>query len=100
MRALILIAIAIRFATNLQGFSDYLYFVGRDVFEAVALYVLSKQTKGALSALCEYCIWLCVWNILKPLFFDVTKHDYFEYIGVAIGLIYIYVKGFYIRQKS
>lgn len=75
----------------MQPFSDAIYFIGRDLFEIVALYLLSKQTNNALvRRLLLFCLSLSVYNIVKPLFVDVTKLDYFEYIGFFIGLIYVF----------
>lgn len=75
----------------MQTFSDPVYFIGRDLFEIVALYVLSKQTNNELTRrLLLFCCSLCVYNIVKPLLIDVTKVDLFEYIGFLIGLIYVF----------
>ena len=84
---LILLAISIRVLTNVQTFSDYLYFLGRDIFEALIMlalanYIASRRVKDIL----YMCVGLSIWNGLKPLFVDVTKHDLFEYIGFIIGL--------------
>ena len=91
MNKLVYIAIAVRVLTNMQPFSDALYFIGRDLFEIVALYLLSKQTNNELTRrILLFCCSLCVYNIVKPLLIDVTKIDYFEYIGFIIGIVYVF----------
>lgn len=93
MRNLVLIALLIRFLTNIQGFSDYLYFVGRDILEASLMYVIYSVTLNKwVKDLLLLCIGLSIWNIFKPLFFDVTKHDLFEYIGFVIGIALVMYK--------
>lgn len=98
---LILFAICIRVLTNVQNFSDYLYFVGRDLFEILVMFFIVKHIeKQWLKDLIYMCIGLSAWNILKPLHFDVAKHDIFEYIGFLIGLIIIFYNKYAIKRKS
>lgn len=93
MKQVILIAIFIRIATNIQTFSDYLYFVGRDIFECLLMYTIYRYTLNKwLKDLLLLCIGLSVWNIFKPLFYDVTKHDIFEYVGFLVGIALIVYK--------
>lgn len=46
------------------------------------------------------CIGLSLWNALKPLFVDVTKHDYFEYLGFVIGLVLIFYNKYAIKRNT
>lgn len=98
---LILLAISIRVLTNIQTFSDYLYFAGRDIFECLIMLILSKYINSKpIKDLLYMCIGLSLWNALKPLFVDVTKHDYFEYLGFVIGLVLIFYNKYAIKRKS
>lgn len=95
MRNIVYILIVIRVATNIQQWSDAVYFLGRDIFELGLLYYVYKQSQGTLKDLSMFCMTLVGWNIIKPLFVNPRITDYYEIIGFIVGilvLIYDYKK--------
>ena len=87
----ILIGISVRILTNIQQFSDWLYFAGRDFFEICLMFALIKCVQiGWLKDVLWFCIGLAAYNIVKPLFTSVEKHDYMEYAGFIVGALIIW----------
>lgn len=96
----VIFGILFRITTNIQTYSDELYFIGRDVLEICLMYSLIQYVeKRWLKDILSFCIGLSAYNIVKPLFMNVQNHDYMEYGGFVLGCIIIGINS-YIRYAK
>ena len=89
MIRLIYIALFVRIATNIQQWSDAVYFIGRDAFELALMYYVYKKETGLIRDIMQVCMFSVIWNMIKPLFVNPRINDWYEIIGCLIGLIFV-----------
>ena len=100
MIRLIYIALFIRIATNIQQWSDAVYFIGRDAFELILMYYVYKHEEGYLKDVIQVCMFSVMWNMVKPLFTDVRLNDWYEILGCLIGILFVTLRYAYKRFSN
>lgn len=104
MRFLIYSAILIRIATQLS--CDFItnpiaeglvYAIGVAYFELVSLYVFTKVLSKD-DFIVNFALGLCVFDLFKFIFLEPFKINYFDYMNLVMGAIFLAVV--YYRSKN
>lgn len=99
MKYIIAIALLLRTASNIQQYSDPLYFLGRDIVELILLIAVYKSSKGLLRQVILICALQTLWNAFKPLVTNPRANDYWEIIGFVLGII-ITIIVYYVKKYN
>lgn len=103
-RVILALAVIIRILSQMQTYSDTIYFVGRDLFDVGMMYLVCSFSKGFFKHMMFFFLGIAIWNLIEPLFMSPTKDHPSEYLYFLVGLnftiIEYVVTSYYKRRKG
>lgn len=91
MNRLIVIACFIRLLTQMFA-NETLYAIGIFSFELLALIYFYKQSEGFIRTMLLFFIGIATFDLIKYMFLNPYKIDYWEYFNTIIGILFIFVQ--------
>jgi hypothetical protein len=91
MKQLIVIACFLRLFTQMFA-NDTLYAIGIFGFELLALIYFYKQSEGLIKTMLLFFMGVASFDLIKYIFLNPYKIDYWEYINTIIGILFIFVQ--------
>jgi len=78
---IIIMAAAVRLLCQMTwpAFGDIIYFTGRDFFDWAMVFALGCLVNGWIIHVVKIMLALAIYNLVKPLFIDPSKLEFFEY---------------------
>lgn len=104
-KIILALAVIIRLASQMQTYSDTLYFVGRDIFDVAMMYLVCSFSKGFFKHIMFFLLGIALWNLVEPLFMSPTQTHTSEYLYFLIGfnltiIEYVYTNYYKGRKRS